>query len=437
MKYQYHTVKAIKIKYLLIFVILLIYQSSSFAQNPQWRVFTTSNSPLPSNLVGSIAIDTNNVKWIGTDSGIVKIDGNNWTIYNTNNSPLPTNRAGVNAIDRYNNYWITTAGYGLIKYDGFNHWIIYDTTNSGIPTNNISDVKIDGDNIKWLGTFDKGIAKFDDTIWVNFDTSNSGIPDNWARTIAIEGHIKWIGTFSLFGGMAKYNDSNWVIYNISNSGIPGNTIYDIKIDEWGLKWIGFHFGKGVGKYNSILNSWIVYNTHNSGLPDGYVQCILTQNHIKWFGTAGGGLARFNDTNWIVYDPSNSPIPSYSIRTLELDSLSNLWISTPGGLAVYNENGIIGINNQSENAPVNFVLYQNYPNPFNPVTKIDFALPRISNVKLVVYDVLGREVQVLINSRMNPGYHSYNFTASELPSGVYFYRLVCDGFIDTKKMTLIK
>jgi hypothetical protein len=88
-------------------------------------------------------------------------------------------------------------------------------------------------------------------------------------------------------------------------------------------------------------------------------------------------------------------------------------------------------------PNHFSLSQNYPNPFNPVTKIDFALPRISNVKLVVYDVLGREVQVLINSRMNPGYHSYNFAASELPSGVYFYRLVCDGFVDTKKMTLIK
>jgi hypothetical protein len=88
-------------------------------------------------------------------------------------------------------------------------------------------------------------------------------------------------------------------------------------------------------------------------------------------------------------------------------------------------------------PNSFSLSQNYPNPFNPVTKIEFALPKISNVKLVVYDVLGREVQVLINSRMNPGYHSYDFTASELPSGVYFYRLTCDGFVDTKKMTLIK
>jgi hypothetical protein len=88
-------------------------------------------------------------------------------------------------------------------------------------------------------------------------------------------------------------------------------------------------------------------------------------------------------------------------------------------------------------PQNFSLSQNYPNPFNPVTKIKFALPNISNVKLVVYDVIGRQVQELINSRMNAGYHEFNFTASELPSGVYFYRLTAGEFTDVKKMTLIK
>ncbi len=88
-------------------------------------------------------------------------------------------------------------------------------------------------------------------------------------------------------------------------------------------------------------------------------------------------------------------------------------------------------------PANYSLSQNYPNPFNPVTKIKFELPKISNVKLVVYDVLGREVQVLINSRMNPGFHSFDFSAANMPSGVYFYRLTAGDFTDVKKMTLIK
>ncbi len=88
-------------------------------------------------------------------------------------------------------------------------------------------------------------------------------------------------------------------------------------------------------------------------------------------------------------------------------------------------------------PAAYSLSQNYPNPFNPVTRIKFALPEISSVKLVVYDVLGREIQTLVNSRMNPGYHEVNFTASELPSGVYFFRLTANEFTDVKKMTLVK
>jgi hypothetical protein len=93
--------------------------------------------------------------------------------------------------------------------------------------------------------------------------------------------------------------------------------------------------------------------------------------------------------------------------------------------------------QVSEIPSTYSLSQNYPNPFNPVTQIHFGLPKVSNVKLVVYDILGREVSVLINGRMNAGYHNFEFSASNLPSGVYFYRLITDGFIDTKKMTLIK
>ncbi len=88
-------------------------------------------------------------------------------------------------------------------------------------------------------------------------------------------------------------------------------------------------------------------------------------------------------------------------------------------------------------PKVYSLSQNYPNPFNPGTKIQFALPKSSMVKLVVYDILGREISALINERMDAGYHYCIFDGSNIPSGVYFYRLVTEGFTDTKKMTLIK
>jgi len=85
----------------------------------------------------------------------------------------------------------------------------------------------------------------------------------------------------------------------------------------------------------------------------------------------------------------------------------------------------------------FTLNQNFPNPFNPKTTINFKLSHESFVKLVVYDILGREVSVLVNKELKAGLHDINFDASNLASGIYFYRLETSGFTDIKKMMLIK
>jgi len=88
-------------------------------------------------------------------------------------------------------------------------------------------------------------------------------------------------------------------------------------------------------------------------------------------------------------------------------------------------------------PTKFKLYQNYPNPFNPITVIKFDLPKESFVKLKIFDVLGREVKTLVNEVKLSGSYTIDFNASDLSSGVYFYRLETGNFIEVKKMLLIK
>jgi hypothetical protein len=90
-----------------------------------------------------------------------------------------------------------------------------------------------------------------------------------------------------------------------------------------------------------------------------------------------------------------------------------------------------------NPPIEFTLNQNYPNPFNPTTKISWQSPVSSRQILKVYDVLGNEIAILVNEEMEAGYHSADFNASDLPSGVYFYQLRVGGFVETKKMILLK
>ncbi len=93
--------------------------------------------------------------------------------------------------------------------------------------------------------------------------------------------------------------------------------------------------------------------------------------------------------------------------------------------------------QTVEIPNTYRLYQNYPNPFNPVTKIKYGLPKNGNVKLTVFDELGKEVDVLEEGYQQANTYEAVFDATNLPSGVYYYKLETSGFSETKKMVIIK
>ncbi|MDZ7806687.1 MAG: T9SS type A sorting domain-containing protein [Gracilimonas sp.] len=108
-----------------------------------------------------------------------------------------------------------------------------------------------------------------------------------------------------------------------------------------------------------------------------------------------------------------------------------FVAPDGGLVVSNENP------SGEGVPQKFRLGQNYPNPFNPTTSFTYDVARASDVKLEVFDMLGRKVTELVNERKAAGTYTISFDASALSSGMYIYRLQAADAVLTKKMTLIK
>ncbi len=115
------------------------------------------------------------------------------------------------------------------------------------------------------------------------------------------------------------------------------------------------------------------------------------------------------------------------KTGWLFSMNNIVIEKSTSISSENETNI----------PVEFTLSQNYPNPFNPSTQIEFSLPETGNVQLKIYNMVGQTVQVLIDEVRSQGSHSVSFNASDLSSGVYFYRLEFDGIVLSNKMLLMK
>jgi hypothetical protein len=103
-------------------------------------------------------------------------------------------------------------------------------------------------------------------------------------------------------------------------------------------------------------------------------------------------------------------------------LSELWISAQTDSFLF---------------PCKYILNQNYPNPFNPSTQISFSVPKTTDVTLKVYDLLGREITILVNERKSAGTYTVNWNAVGIPTGVYFYRLTAGEFVETKKMVVIK
>jgi len=147
-------------------------------------------------------------------------------------------------------------------------------------------------------------------------------------------------------------------------------------------------------------------------------------------TQGAGLLVQNDTYKIVY-------LGFGFEAIATEAARNTMMERAIGWLL----GVSATPGTPEVLPTEFSLAQNYPNPFNPETTIPFALPTRANVKLSVYDLLGREVATLVNGTMEAGSHTVNWNASDLSSGVYFYRLDAQAgeasFNSTRKVVLMK
>ena len=114
---------------------------------------------------------------------------------------------------------------------------------------------------------------------------------------------------------------------------------------------------------------------------------------------------------------------------------NAWQTPTVWSSTWIGEGEVGVGD--EIIPLVFALHPNYPNPFNPTTNIQFTIPEQADVKLRIYNVLGRQVDVLVNETLPVGHHKILWNPKNLSSGVYFYKLEAGSFIKTRKMILLK
>jgi len=215
-------------------------------------------------------------------------------------------------------------------------------------------------------------------------------------------------------------------------------------------WGGDYQLNSGGVYDPLANSWTQTSTNNVPSGRDLHTAIWTGNKmIIWGGdsaadspTNTGGIYDLSTNTWTATSTG------YSVPNRR-DSHTSVWATNKmiiwggwgyGGLnsgAIYFNPAVIEIKRISSLAPSAFFLFQNYPNPFNPVTKIKFEVPKSAFTKIIVYDILGREVATLVNEYLKPGTYEYEWDGNNLASGVYFYKLIAGDYQQCKKMVLVK
>ena len=184
-----------------------------------------------------------------------------------------------------------------------------------------------------------------------------------------------------------------------------------------------------------ISDTVIYQS--GGIGDNFIGTVLdddSQNPVS------GGTAPFTGT-YKPFKPlsqfiNSNPAGLWILKVYDR-AAGNTGFFKAWGLTIDISNNPIGINSISAEVPQRFSLKQNYPNPFNPVTNINFSIPKTGLVKLTVYDAAGKITAELFNGELEAGTYNYDFDASQLASGIYFYKLESNDFSQTKKMVLIK
>ena len=196
---------------------------------------------------------------------------------------------------------------------------------------------------------------------------------------------------------------------------------------------------GVLRFTSDGTSWVYAN---QGLSNGNIRSLVVSDSSLFGGSYDGGGVFLSVNEGASWTSVSSGWPSQGLQSYDLALAvlgSNLFAGTGWG-GVWRRplsEMVASVMTSRTGLPVEYSLQQNYPNPFNPVTTIRYDLPTSSLVRLSVFDILGREVYVLVNEVKKAGSYEVKFDGSNLASGVYLCRMQTGSFIQARKLLLLR
>ena len=438
-------------KILIISLIIIIHSTLSIAQTGWFNVQSGTSKTIRSQF-----FINNQTGWICGDTGLIKKTNNGG--YSWTQQITPTSYTLYTLFFINENTGWSGGGYFDINTYGMN--TIIKTTNGGtnwfIQLNELEYGNYFTQSIYFVDS-NTGFAGYFGSMGFGVSgtiakTTNGGL--NWVQISGANPSTKILFQNSNTGWSISHFWSDYggsdsgMIYKTTNSGI--NWILCLAKQYWTFNYISF-FNANTGivqGYRSSPIYWVEYiKTTNAGISWDTIYSGTDYHFSGYFLNEFTGWAcgyKIDKTtnggyNWFSQTQNLSNL-LYGITFK--DSLNGWAVGGGGKILKTTTGGTTFIHKEETEIPDKFSLFQNYPNPFNPATKIKFDLPsegksQKTKVKLVIYDILGKEIQTLVNEQLQPGSYEVTFDGSNLTSGIYFYRMKSGNYAETKRMVLVK
>ena len=343
-------------------------------------------------------------------------------------------------------------GSGDVNQDGVLSWDDYNEVTDFAPQTDYAD--IDGDGIPSTNADAELLSQF-------LNEGISYLPGHWNSLETAEERMDWMEN------MLAIDLTDEIPYeggNVEERWISGNYATQIHLNFWGYDGDDIHIKYNqdyLGRFNLPVYKFIYYDP-NTGAGHGANAVLIGDNPLNiydWsyiepqddgFGIINQGILNFlagkdfyisgievfDDGQGSPDIPSTIPVLAGSVdengEYTQTYENPDLMITRPGNMPV-----MLDLNDE-KSIPTGYRVKPNYPNPFNPSTIIEYILPKSENVSIDIYDLNGKQLEILVNGFQNPGTHSVEFDGSKYSSGIYLYNLTTEsGISRVGKMILIK
>jgi trimeric autotransporter adhesin len=422
-------------------------------------------------------------KWNGSTWSVLGSGGGNGVIGRVNAIAVSGNDVYVGGEFSQVNFGGTAVNATNIARWNGTSWLALGSGGNGV-NGEVNAITVSGNDVYVGGNFTQVaggtvsanyIARWNGSMWFPLGSGGGNGMNSLVSAITVSGNDVYVGgNFTQVAGgtvsanyIARWNGITWFplgsgggngvsgrvnaiaisgndIYiggNFTQANIGGTTIAANRVARWsGSSWSALGSGNGNG-VNGFVDAIAISGN------DIFVGGLFTQANINGAPVTTTCFAQWNGSAWLPVGSGNG---NGTNRSVQAFALLNRDIYMGGGFMQANVGSPISsarfaryirnplsIEKYRGEKPRFFALSQNYPNPFNPSTVIGYQLSVLSEVKLEVFDMLGRNVATLVNARQTVGSYQTTFNAASLSSGIYFYKLQAGNFTQTRKMLLVK